>query len=661
MTLFRQLVVFLVFGSILMVSGSLAVSELNTRAYLQNQLKISAHNAAHMLAISTGASLGRDAPLRACLIARAIFDQGYYRSIMLLDESGRDFCHFQEDHSAQSVPRWFKNILPLSAQTGVSGLVHGWKVLGSVLVTSDAEYAYKHLWELAKQDVLLAGSIVLVLCMLGYLALRLITLPLADIEMQADRVLKKDHKVLDIKPRTREFRRVVDAMNLLVARTSTMIDELTRQLDEQRQLLFKDALTGLSNRKAFDVAYASWTHAEEVSTPLALILFELDDFAAINKALGEDRADHVLMQLASRMLPLLNEHQDALIARRQGAQFAILLPDCTKDKAKAVVEFLLSSCRLLGLQRHEPDSRFRFYAGLACSNGWQHQFDVLEQASQALKIARNSSESSYFVHDMPEELPASLSVLGHEPTMIREQLDQLLDEKSLRLYSLPCLDAQKHVVHEEILVRLHVGHQVLGAAQFIPLVEQWGWSVRLDELVVKMIVFHIQRTTLEHQTFTPVHINLSTQSLLSPGFVTRLQELLRPILKWLSRVRFEIQETAWMVAQEQVRQLALWLQQEGSGLVIDRCSLRLVSIELLAKIPLYAIKLDASLSQIMDQDQKNMIQTLVQLMHGRDILVYVDSIRNESEWQWSQSLRLDGAQGFWLAQPRLFDDVDSVI
>lgn len=658
MTLFRQLVVFLVFGSLLLVTGSLAVSELNTRGYLQNQLHISAHNAAHMLAISTGSALGSNAPLRACLIARATFDQGYYRSIVLLDASGHDFCHFRTEHSAQSVPNWFKAMLPMSPQTGISGLVQGWKILGSVVVQSDADYAYQHLWKLAREDVLLAGSIVLILCLLGYLALSWITSPLTHIEAQAESVLKRDQIVLQIQPRTREFRRVVDAMNLLVARATAMVEDLTHQLDEQRQLLFKDALTGLPNRKAFDVAYASWTHSEEVQTSIALILFELDDFAQINAMLGEERADQVLMQIASRMRPLLDEHQDALIARRQGAQFAILLPDCNQAKGKAVVEFLLSSCRLLGLQRQEHEPGLRFYAGLACSNGWKRSFDVLEQASQALKIARNSTESSYYFQEIPEELPASLSVLGHEPSLIREQLNRLLNEKSIQLYSLPCLDAQKHIVHKEILVRLHVADQVISAADFIPLVEQWGWSERLDELVLELVISHLNRITLEHRPFCPVHVNLSTQSLLSPDFVVRMQERLQQVQSYLSMIRFEIQETAWMVAAEQVRQLASWLHQRGSGLVIDRFSLRLVSLELLSKVPLHAIKLDAALSQIKEHDQRTMIHTLVQLMHGRDIMVYVDSIRNESEWLWSQSLRLDGAQGFWLAQPGLLDDSD---
>jgi diguanylate cyclase (GGDEF)-like protein len=102
--------------------------------------------------------------------------------------------------------------------------------------------------------------------------------------------------------------------------------ENARRFREARQLADLDALTGLHNRRYFHETLAREVgRAHRYERTLGLIVFDLDDFKAINDRIGHLAGDAVLAEAAERVRDVVR-HAD-IACRVGGDEFAVILPE----------------------------------------------------------------------------------------------------------------------------------------------------------------------------------------------------------------------------------------------------------------------------------------------------------------------------------------------
>lgn len=110
------------------------------------------------------------------------------------------------------------------------------------------------------------------------------------------------------------------------------------------QLAHYDSLTGLPNRSLLadrlDRLFAS---ARRGPAPLAVLLFDLDGFKAVNDTRGHAAGDALLAAVAKRALDCVRTSDT--VGRLGGDEFLVLLPDTDVDGAQAVAAKLLESMR----------------------------------------------------------------------------------------------------------------------------------------------------------------------------------------------------------------------------------------------------------------------------------------------------------------------------
>jgi diguanylate cyclase (GGDEF)-like protein len=102
--------------------------------------------------------------------------------------------------------------------------------------------------------------------------------------------------------------------------------ENARRFQEARQLADLDALTGLHNQRFFHETLArEVARAHRYRRNLALIIFDLDDFKAINDRIGHLAGDAVLAEAAERIRDVVRSADFA--CRVGGDEFAVILPE----------------------------------------------------------------------------------------------------------------------------------------------------------------------------------------------------------------------------------------------------------------------------------------------------------------------------------------------
>lgn len=105
-----------------------------------------------------------------------------------------------------------------------------------------------------------------------------------------------------------------------------------------RQVARTDGLTGLANRRAFDLALgAALTTARETGRPFCVALVDLDHFKQVNDAHGHAVGDDVLRG-AARALRAASRESD-VVARYGGEEFTVIMPGDLRS-AHAVAERL---------------------------------------------------------------------------------------------------------------------------------------------------------------------------------------------------------------------------------------------------------------------------------------------------------------------------------
>jgi diguanylate cyclase (GGDEF)-like protein len=119
--------------------------------------------------------------------------------------------------------------------------------------------------------------------------------------------------------------------------TYTDVTDLVRQGDELQRLATIDSLTGLYNRRHFQVlAEAEWSRFQRYNRPLSLLIFDIDHFKLVNDLYGHDVGDRALAHLAA--LCRQNKRASDVFARLGGDEFAALLPETDLVQAHSVAE-----------------------------------------------------------------------------------------------------------------------------------------------------------------------------------------------------------------------------------------------------------------------------------------------------------------------------------
>lgn len=129
-----------------------------------------------------------------------------------------------------------------------------------------------------------------------------------------------------------------EMLELVAAQVAVKI-ELAKSHEQLNQLATVDGLTGIANRRAFQLGVASMlARADRHETPLAMILCDIDLFKRINDRFGHPFGDEVLQQVAKLFACVVRSND--LAARIGGEEFAILLENTDHAGAWKVAERL---------------------------------------------------------------------------------------------------------------------------------------------------------------------------------------------------------------------------------------------------------------------------------------------------------------------------------
>lgn len=130
----------------------------------------------------------------------------------------------------------------------------------------------------------------------------------------------------DVLTATRSMEARNKALEEKLTASSKEIHQLREDLEDMRREALTDALTGIANRKLFDIELRRLaTVAMERGSPLTLLMLDIDFFKKFNDSYGHQVGDQVLRLMATTLTTSVKGRD--LPARYGGEEFAVILPD----------------------------------------------------------------------------------------------------------------------------------------------------------------------------------------------------------------------------------------------------------------------------------------------------------------------------------------------
>jgi diguanylate cyclase (GGDEF)-like protein len=168
-----------------------------------------------------------------------------------------------------------------------------------------------------------------------------------------------------------------------------------------------DGLTGLPNRRAIDDTLKRMAaHALRTSTPLGVVLFDLDHFKQINDLFGHEKGDEVLAAVGVATMSSLRASDFA--GRFGGEEFILLLPDTDREGAVTVAENIrlaLAGLDVAGVSRPITAS----FGVAAVPDDADGPTVVLRAADRALYLAKSRGRNRVETLALLDSDPSALT------------------------------------------------------------------------------------------------------------------------------------------------------------------------------------------------------------------------------------------------------------
>jgi diguanylate cyclase (GGDEF)-like protein len=327
------------------------------------------------------------------------FDSGYYKLIKFITNDS-SFTYKQKDiDPVAGVPKWFVNFANIDIKPVTEDVTSGWSIIGQVTVEADAGVIYKALYQTFVKLLYLFAIFAIVSLILLNILLHYILKPLTRIQHQAEAITKNKFVIEKKKPYIKEFRKVSNAMNVMVKKVEEIFNKANEAALYNRELLYNDPVTKLFNRRYLMLKLPELVQLETKNDGGSIIFLALDGAEILNQHLGRQEADEFFHALAEILSEECEDIEEKVIARVNGTEFILMLPNCESYMSHAISRDIFDRFLEL-LETKEIDTQemnmnigiYRYRPDVAVG-------DLLTRADDALTKAKADERKNVYVYE----------------------------------------------------------------------------------------------------------------------------------------------------------------------------------------------------------------------------------------------------------------------
>lgn len=424
----------------------------------------------------------------------------------------------------------------------------------------------------------------------------------------------------------------------------TATDDVTEYRETQHRierLAHYDNLTGLPNRNFFHSHLK--TLSENLESPFLLLYIDLDNFKSVNDVYGHGAGDELLVKAASRLTACCRDHD--FVARLGGDEFAIIWP--LQTMSADIEQRLAGLINDLKLPYIVEGNEAASGASIGAAYFPQQATDIktlLQYADMALYRAKALGRCQYKVFDN------ELSHAIRERVELTTALARLAEGEGLSLHYQPicCLKSGRVRSYEALARWNHPERGTIPPSLFIRLAEETGLIHQLGERILWMACEQAAQWPQE----IAVSVNVSPAQLKKRKLTDIIRQTLQGTGLPAHRLEIEITENVLIDNVEFKSSVLNDIRNIGCRISIDDFGTGYSSLSYLWKFPFDKIKIDRSFVQgLSDPTAREIIQAIVSIAAIRSMVIIVEGVETEEQFQIVKAMGCTQAQGYLLGRP----------
>ncbi|WP_339492890.1 MULTISPECIES: bifunctional diguanylate cyclase/phosphodiesterase [unclassified Pseudomonas] len=424
---------------------------------------------------------------------------------------------------------------------------------------------------------------------------------------------------------------------------SDITDEVAAHAQVQH-LSMHDALTGLPNRNKLARHLDDALVAKEHSTPLTLLMVDLDNFKPINDSLGHPAGDAVLLEVAQRLRDSTREHD--LVARLGGDEFVVVLNgmEHTTEIDRFCKRLIDSLQQPILYETHSLHIGASIGIAVSRRQGYVPG-ELIRCADIALYQAKSEGKKTwcYFATQMNDQI--------QHRRQLESDLRLAVKKNEFVLHFQPryTVDGREIVAVEALVRWQHPTQGLLSPDAFIPLAEQTDLIVPLSRWVLREAC----ETALTWPGELMVSVNLSPAQFQRSDVVEDVRQVLIETRFPASRLELEITESVMLNDVDGALQVMNALKELGVRLNMDDFGTGYSSLGYLRTYPFDGIKIDkrfiASMSS--SSNDRAVVQAIINLGKAMGLTVTAEGVETLAQLGSLGSDQCHEVQGYFLSRP----------
>lgn len=446
------------------------------------------------------------------------------------------------------------------------------------------------------------------------------------------------------------------------------ITDITAQIETSEKLhniSNFDDLTGLPNRAmTLDRLSKAIEQSTASSSSIAALCVNLDNFKALNDALGHKVGNDVLKDVAFILQGCVRAND--IVSRVSGDEYLMIILESTPQGAGLVAKKVISSIASHHFVSKAQPIKIRCSIGVACYPGdGLDAGTLIKNAGIALYSAKKSRRGGYQFYEK------SMNDDVEKRFIIENELHIALEQGDLAVYYQPQIDvASGKIIGAEALVRwIHPDRGIIHPGEFIAIAEESTLIASVGEFVLRRACHDLKSWIDEGLPTIEISVNVSMRQL-------HADRLLLPILKSVLRetklpsgaLTLELTESV-MVEDDDILQTFMEKARKlGVRFAIDDFGTGYSNLKSLNSLTIDKLKIDSSFIRDITErpDSYALLQTIVKMADSFNVDVVAEGVENEHQLMLVQESGCKIVQGYYYSKPlpaqafkqMLIDDAD---
>lgn len=431
--------------------------------------------------------------------------------------------------------------------------------------------------------------------------------------------------------------------------TQTYVTALREAEERLNHLLHHDRLTGLSNqlslRERLTEILSQPNRAEQ---DLPILLLQLNRWNRIYETLGYALGDRLLRAVADRLKTYIGPTDS--VARLNTDQFIVILADvCDRKAVIAAAQALLDRItRPFLLDEQEVYLTANIGIALHPHDG-NHIDTLIKHADVAMHYAQHKGVNQY------EFYSSTMKAGPANQLSLEANLRRAIERQELQVYYQPQVNlCTGQIIGAEALVRwFRPETGFIAPADFIPLAEETGLIIAIDEWVLATVCAQAQVWQQTGLPSFPIAVNLSGLQFHQEDLYERIGQILRTTQLESRFLELELTESILVQNTDATIHKLHQLKTLGVQIAIDDFGTGYSSLGYLKQFPFDTLKIDRCFVSNIAHDSKNAAITtaMIQMAHSLGLEVVAEGVETELEFAFLRQHQCDHMQGYLFSRP----------